>query len=142
FSMRINDTNASKYDYAGFSFNAQDNRNMYRVEANSTTVRLVLVDGGVRTVLASKPYNLIPKTTYNFKIKNLDSKITVYVGGAPLLGITDNTFGKGSFGPYSKIQKTEFFRLSYSNLDVISSSNKLQGIALVDTEMNYVTNID
>lgn len=140
FAMRQNNLVASRTLYAGFSFNAQDNRNMYRVEANANNVRLVRVDGGVRTVLDSKSYSFNPSTIYDFKIKALDNKITVYVGGAPLLEATDSTFGKGSFGPYSQIQKTEFLRISYSNLDVISSANKLQGIALVDTKMTYAIN--
>ncbi|GMK42127.1 hypothetical protein PCCS19_51860 [Paenibacillus sp. CCS19] len=142
YSVRINSDYTSKYSYVGFSFNAQDNRNMYRVESNANTIRLVRVDGGVRTVLVSKDYNFASKTIYDFKIKVLDSKITVYVGGAPLLEATDKTFGKGSFGPYSQIQKTEFLRVSYSDLDVLSSVNKLQGIALVDTKMTYAINND
>ncbi|UVI28662.1 hypothetical protein [Paenibacillus spongiae] len=129
--------------YAGFSFHAQDHRNMYRVEMNIKGVRLVKIENGIRSVLGSAPYSINVRNVYPIRVQVLDGHIKVYINNVPLIDVADDTFEKGLFGPYSDIPRTEFLNMVYSDLTPISSSAKLQGIALVGEEMTYtITNDD
>ncbi|PLT46450.1 Beta-galactosidase [Paenibacillus pasadenensis] len=136
FKMKLN-MSAPSYLYSGYSFHAQDNRNMYRVEVNHDSVSLVRVAGGTRKVLqsASYPINLAQK--YTFKIQVLDGKIKVYVDGTPVIDINETTYTEGKFGPFAEIPKTEFFQVSYTDLTPISTSTVLNGVGLVGRPLIY-----
>ncbi|QHW35427.1 hypothetical protein GZH47_31505 (plasmid) [Paenibacillus rhizovicinus] len=131
--------------FSGFSFGAQDNSNMYRVEQNSEEIQLVKVIGGHRTVIKSVPFTFSTYKAYQVKITALDNRIKVYVDGVPLIDMTDpdSTFGDGCFGPFSEIPRTEFTSISYADLTDLSVTSKLQGVALVGQDMIYsITNDD
>ncbi|MFC0393310.1 PKD domain-containing protein [Paenibacillus mendelii] len=95
------------------------------------------VVNGVRTVLKNAPYAVKTKTEYAIKIQVLDEQIKVYINNVPLIDVTDSTYEKGRFGPYSEIPWAEFKNMAYSDLTPISSSAKLQGIAIVGQDMIY-----
>ncbi|QHW33400.1 hypothetical protein GZH47_23125 [Paenibacillus rhizovicinus] len=129
--------------FSGFSFGVQDNSNMYRVEQNAQKLQLVKVEGGHRTVIQSMPFSFKTYQTYQMKITTLDKKIKVYVDGVPMIDVFDDTFGDGQFGPFSEIPRTEFFNMSYSDLQDRSVTSKMQGVALVGQDMAYtITNDD
>ncbi|MBD2847048.1 hypothetical protein IDH44_17765, partial [Paenibacillus sp. IB182496] len=138
FRMRLNQVGSSKL-YSGFSYKMQDNRNMYRVEMNRDTLRLVKVSNGKRTVLKSIALATPASTFADIRIHVLDDRHRVYVNGAPLIDITDSTFSGGKFGPYSEIQRTEFDRVLYADLAVLSNELRLTNVALVDTDVEYQT---
>ncbi|MCQ6559679.1 hypothetical protein NNL21_13330 [Paenibacillus mendelii] len=138
FKIRFNEYPYSTAGrYSGYSFHAQDNRNMYRVEMNVKGIRLVKVVNGVRSVLSEAAYPINKKTFYPVKVQVLDGQIKAYINGVPLIDIRDETYDKGLFGPYSEIPWTEFTNMAYSDLTPISSSAKLQGIAIVGQPMIY-----
>ncbi|MBJ6360489.1 hypothetical protein ACFOQM_04070 [Paenibacillus sp. GCM10012307] len=138
FTLRMNDIFIAER-YAGFGFHIQDEKNMYRVEANDRTLRLVKIVNGQRTELQKTDYNFKERTAYKIKINILDGVIRVYVQNVPLLEATDSEFASGFYGPYTEVSKTEFFDMSYADLSALSAKNKLQGIALVGEEMIYST---
>ncbi|MGU3473167.1 hypothetical protein ACLBWT_18715 [Paenibacillus sp. D51F] len=141
FKMKLNMA-APSYLFSGFSFHAQDNRNMYRVEINNATINLVRVVGGVRQIVQSSSYPFNQNQQYSFKIQVLDEKIKVYVNGTPVIDISENYFKDGVFGPFAEIPKTEFFSMSYTDLAALSTTTVLQGIGLVDRDLIYTIRND
>jgi len=138
FSLRMN-THYDHDRYAGFGFHVQDNKNMYRVEANDRSLRLVKIVNGQRTELQKTDYAFKEREAYALKVQTLDGVIRVYVRNVPLLEVADSEFTAGAFGPYTEKPMTEFLNVMYADLSALSSKNKLQGIALVGEEMIYST---
>ncbi|PLT43517.1 hypothetical protein B8V81_5057 [Paenibacillus pasadenensis] len=136
FKMELN-MSAPSYLYSGYSFHAQDNRNMYRVEVNHDSVSLVRVAGGTRKVLQSSSYPINLAQKYAFKIQILDGKIKVYVDGTPVIDINETTYTEGRFGPFAEIPKTEFYQVSYTDLTPISTATILNGVGLVGRPLIY-----
>jgi len=127
--------------YSGFSFHAQDHANMYRVELNGERVRLVKVQGGTRTVLSSVNYSIPESALTTVKVQSLDGTIKVYINGVPVIEKYDITFKSGTFGPYSEIPKTEFFSVSYSDLNSLSSRANVMNVAVAGQTVQYTTTL-
>ncbi|GBF77336.1 hypothetical protein PA598K_05880 [Paenibacillus sp. 598K] len=138
YSLRLNPEGYLSTRYAGFAFNAEDERNMYRVESNIDTLRLVKIRNGNRIIMEEKPY-AFGHTLHKFKIQVLDGNILVYVNGVPLIDVNDSEYEKGFFGPYSGALRAEFLNMAYSDLSALSASSKLDGIAIVGESMIYST---
>ncbi|MBB3113651.1 hypothetical protein FHS18_005764 [Paenibacillus phyllosphaerae] len=138
FKVRLNDFPFSTDDrYVGFGFHAADSRNLYRLELNLNGLRLMKVENGIRSVIAKTDYPIERRTLYPIRIQVLDGRIRAYINNVPVMDVVDGTFDKGFFGPYSELPTTEFMSMSYSDLTPISSTSKLQGIAIAGDEMIY-----
>ncbi|SDS23604.1 hypothetical protein SAMN05444162_1040 [Paenibacillaceae bacterium GAS479] len=143
FKLKMNMSTGSAEIFSGFSFAAQDHRNMYRVEMNRKKIQLVKVASGNRTVIQIADYPFTLNQSYSIKVQYLDNKIKVYVDGTPVIDRMDDTFNNGgTFGPFAEIPKTEFYNMSYSDLTTLSSSTILDGVAIVDTDITYTIRND
>lgn len=138
FKLRLNMSTGSSELFSGFSFSAQDHRNMYRVELNQKKVQLVKVSGGNRVVLQHVDYPFSLHQSYSVKLQYLDNKIKVYVDGTPVIDIMDNSYSNGgTFGPFAEIPKTEILNMSYADLNRLSSSTIMNGVAIIDSDIAY-----
>lgn len=141
FNMRLNRAESANI-YSGFSYKMADNRNMYRVELNASKVRLVKVVNGVRTVLQEAGVTLPVRSFNSIRVQSLDNRHRVYVNSVPLIDVTDATFpNAGFFGPYAEYPRTEFNNISYSNLSVLSSSTRVNNVAIAGTDVSYQTTV-
>ncbi|MBD2848532.1 hypothetical protein IDH44_25410, partial [Paenibacillus sp. IB182496] len=138
FRMRLNQVPSSLL-YSGFAYKMQDHRNLYRVELNLETLRLVKVVNGKRTVIKSVALDTQPSSYTPIRIHVLDDRHRIYVNGAPLIDVMDSTFSGGQFGPYAGIPRTEFDQVLYADLAVLSNELRLTNVALVDTDVEYQT---
>ncbi|SDO28184.1 PKD domain-containing protein [Paenibacillus sp. yr247] len=85
---------------SGFSFRAQNNNNMYRLEITSNRVALSKIVNGNRTELRSSPINLNTTDFLNLKISVRGAKIKVRLGQLPIFEVSDNTFASGTYGAF------------------------------------------
>ncbi len=136
YAIRMN-RSVSGNVFSGFSFGAQDNSNMYRVEQNHEKIQLTKVVGGKRYVLQSVPYPFTDHQTYGITVSDLDHRIKVSVNNVPVIDLTDMTYDGGKFGPFAELPETEFLAMSFANLDDLSSSSHVNGVAIVDQPVVY-----
>lgn len=139
FNLKFNGTpNGSKS--AGFGFRIQDNKNLYRVEVFKDSVQLVKYVNGVRTVTNRSAYPVGTTTYTSYKIKAVGTNIRVYASNTPIIDVTDTTFtSTGGFGPYSAAPRAEMKSMGYKLLSGGANSTLTDNIALVDSNLTYVT---
>jgi len=138
FKIRFHEDD-TRYLYAGAVFHYQDNRNMYRMELNRDKVRIVKVVDGRKIVLASADYHFEKHREYAIRVQAVDGRIRGYVGGVPLLDVTDHSYEEGTFGIFSELPTTEFAALTYADLGALGSTSKRQNVALVDRDVEVIS---
>lgn len=107
FSTSVNDPKNAKVIGAGFQI--QDEKNMYTLEWDKTTLSIYKVVNGAKTLLQSIPFNRTPFTTYPIKIESVNGIHRVYVNYAKVLEVADGTYGKGYVGLLSLGQPNVVF---------------------------------
>ncbi|MBP1963416.1 CARDB domain-containing protein [Paenibacillus aceris] len=85
---------------SGFSFRAQNNNNMYRLELTSNRISFVKIVNGNRSELRSSPINLSTTDFINLKISVRGSKVKVRAGQLPIFEASDSTFASGTYGAF------------------------------------------
>lgn len=136
FTARLNDVDTDQL-YAGFSYRMADNENMYRVEWNRKTIRLVKVINGTRFVIKAAPLAVSEGAWLPIKIIAQDERHKVYANGVPLIDANDADLKKGYFGPYAEIPRTEFKAIAYADMDSTASSAQYSNVAIVGGDVNY-----
>ncbi|WP_176835452.1 MULTISPECIES: CARDB domain-containing protein [unclassified Paenibacillus] len=134
--FKLNYDNLTEGVSFGLSARMQDNRNMYRLEVTPRSTRLVKIVGGVKTVLQDRSYPFQLRSYVDVKLKMNGSRIRGYVGGVPLIDVTDDTFTTGMTGPYSEVeysQMKDFAITSYSG-----TNGNTRNTAIVGTPINYI----
>jgi hypothetical protein len=105
---------------SGFAFKIQDNRNMFRVEADGNKVRLVKITNAARSILQEANVAMTPGVEYSFRIKSLNNRHQVYVNGVLYLDVNDSSFSSGKIGPYTEITGTIMSNIVYTDLDALA----------------------
>lgn len=135
--LKINFDNFSSNVSAGIAARIQDNENMYRFEVTPETSRLVKIQNGQRTVLASQSYSLNWREYYTLKLKISGERIQGFINGVPLLSATDGSFYDGYLGPFSGIPysliKDFSVTRSYSN------EGKIENAVIVDSDVEVTS---
>ncbi|TXK86018.1 CARDB domain-containing protein [Paenibacillus sp. N3.4] len=119
YAITFKSGTSTKYfsqETAGFSFRIQNAGNMYRVEHNRYSTKLVSYVNGNRTVIGSIDWPISENTPYNIKIKLNGTHIKVYMNGSPVLDKDDTIFTEaGSYGPYAVKGNVQFKGISVLN---------------------------
>jgi len=137
YQIKLNQLDTDQL-YAGFAYRMQDNENMYRVEHNRKSVRLVKVVNGKRSILKEAAAPIDEGVWSAVKVIVQDERHKVYVGGVPLIDVRDATFNKrGYFGPYAEIPRTEFKAMSSADLDTTSTTTEYRNIAIAGEDVTY-----
>jgi len=134
--IKLNYDNFKEGVSFGISARMADNRNMYRMEITAKKTRLTKIVNGVKTTLQEVSYPISFGTYYDVKLKLNGNRLRGYLGGVPLLDVTDSTFTSGMFGPYSEVEYVhikDFFTTTYSG-----NSSKTMNTAIVGTSAEYV----
>ncbi|CAM3707387.1 PKD domain-containing protein [Marinicrinis lubricantis] len=137
YDLKLNKKVYSGQKNAGFGFRIQDHKNMYRVESDEQTTRLVKIVNGTKTTLNSVNYKMEYFESYKFKINAFGNRIKVYINGVPLIEVIDDTFTSGRYGPYASISRAKFMNLGY--VDLGDNLSLVNSIALVDEKVKYST---
>lgn len=123
--------------YAGFAFKLQNNRNMFRVEANGSKIRLVKIVDGNKQVLQETPYWMNDDTYYGIRINSNNNRHKIYVNSIPLFDVTDGAWESGTFGPFSDYERAVFRGMSYS--EITKSVSQTENAVLVGDTAQYIT---
>ncbi|MGG1554892.1 family 16 glycoside hydrolase [Paenibacillus ferrarius] len=106
--------------YDALSFNASgviaryqdaDNYYLFRITTDDV-VQLYRKSGGAFTLLQDAPLTVNTGTTYTLKLALSGSSITGYVGGVPLISVTDSTIASGKIGFRTYKQTASFDEVS------------------------------
>ncbi|MGN7382038.1 PKD domain-containing protein [Paenibacillus sp. SAFN-117] len=122
----------------GVSFRIQDHKNMYRVEVTSSKVKLLKIVNGRKQVLREVTHFIPDNTWTGYKVDMRGSSLKVYENGVPVIEVTDSTFTRGTFGPYS-VHDTVAFKGISSRMMPAGSESEVNGYAIVDTQVTYDT---
>lgn len=137
-NIRFNYNYFTPHITAGLSARIQDHKNMYRLEVSPSKTRLIKLVNGRKTVLQEVDFAIQFRKDYSVKLKLNGNRIRGYVGGTPLIDVSDGEFTSGYYGPYSE---TPFVLIK--NLAVTTfkeNDKKLKNVAIVGTPLNYVKN--
>ena len=98
-------------DAAGVVFRYLDKNNYYRFSMDSERgyQRLVKKVNGVYARLASNSKGYKPGTSYALRVTAIGSSIKVYVNGALVFSVTDNSLTRGLLGLYTWGNKNTYF---------------------------------
>ncbi|WP_281888325.1 hypothetical protein [Paenibacillus sp. YYML68] len=135
-SLKFNYNNFSDVASAGLTFRRQDHRNMYRMEVTPKVARIVKVVNGERTVLQEVANSLSYRVYYDVKVKMNGTRLRGYVGGVPLLDVTDSAFASGQVGIYSEVPYSVLKSFTISTY--LGTSSQLQNIGVVGTALRYL----
>ncbi|SED12915.1 PKD domain-containing protein [Paenibacillus sp. GP183] len=119
FTMQMND-DTDVTNLAGMSFRMQDAENRYAVETNGTTLYLSKYVGSARTVLSQIPWTFVSKSSYDFKIRTLGTKIEVSLNKAPVFSVVDSHYASGKLGPFTQKSFVSFGSLLVKNVQDLS----------------------
>lgn len=120
----------------GMSFRIQDHRNMYRVESTKSEIRLVKIMNGSRQVLRSTGHLLADNQWVSYKVEMTGNRIKVTENGVPVIDVTDSTFTRGTFGPYSVPDYAEFKGIATRHTPG-GTDGRIGGYAIVETQVTY-----
>ncbi|WP_213585981.1 CARDB domain-containing protein [Paenibacillus sp. J2TS4] len=126
------------YVPTGMSFRIQDHKNMYRVEATSSKLKLLKIVNGRKQVLREVTHFVPDNTWTGYKVDMRGSSLKVYENGVPVIEVTDSTFTRGTFGPYS-VHDTVAFKGISSRMMPAGTDSDVNGYAIVDTTVTYDT---
>ncbi|WP_028547606.1 PKD domain-containing protein [Paenibacillus sp. UNC451MF] len=122
----------------GVGFRMQNNQNMYRLESNKSSLDLIKIVGGRKTLLSSTVH-VVPSTEWiPYRIKLNGTTIRVYENNVKVIDITDGTFTQGTAGPFSTADNALFRNMTYQ-WSANDDSYATPGTAIVDTEVKYET---
>jgi hypothetical protein len=124
FQMKLRDVPQNMM-YSGYSFKVQDNRNMYRVETDGGALRLVKVVNGSASLLSQYPTSFMANTYYSIRIKSVGNRHIIYLGGVPVIDVTDHSWSSGSFGPFAEVPGTTFRNMTYTDLNQVNTGSLL-----------------
>jgi hypothetical protein len=120
---------------SGLNFRMQDNRNMYRMEHTTNSVRLSKIVNGVRTELRSTPVNLDTVSFSNIKVSVRGTKIKVRMNQTPLFEVSDSSFAVGSYGFFMGGYGSHF-RNVYVHVPIVDKTT-IKDKAIVGEDLIY-----
>ncbi|CAN7766810.1 PKD domain-containing protein [Paenibacillus sp. LjRoot153] len=124
---------------SGIGFRAQDNKNMYRVEATPNLIKLSKIVNGVSTTITSKTYNFKLGVYVEIKAKVRGNHLIVYAARVPIIDVYDNAFlVAGGYGLYSEAPYVELQGFNAMNYE--SSDTAVANQAIVNMPITYSTN--
>jgi hypothetical protein len=120
FNLKIDDLTVDTDKLMGMSFRMEDAENRYAVETNGTTLYLSKYVGSVRTVLSQLPWTFVSKTSYDFKIRTLGTKIELSLNKAPVFSVVDAQFASGKLGAFTQKSFVSFGALLVKKVKEVS----------------------
>lgn len=120
----------------GMSFRIQNHKNMYRVESTNSKLKLIKIVNGRKQTLKEVTHFIPDNTWTGYKVDMRGSSLKVYENGVPIIEVTDGTFTRGTFGPYS-VHDTVAFKGISSRMMPAGTDSEVNGYAIVDTQVTY-----
>ncbi|MFC3772341.1 PKD domain-containing protein [Paenibacillus sp. GCM10012303] len=134
--FKLNHENFANTVSFGLSARMVDHRNMYRLEVTDEKSKIVKIVDGVKTTLQEVSYPISKGNYYDVKLKLSGDRLKGYVGGVPLLDVTDSTFSSGMMGPYSEVAHVMIKGFHYTKY--IGNEGSTKNTAIVGAPVEYV----